>query len=149
MADAAARQQGSGPQLAPSSAYFELVDRNLTIRCIRHAHDVEICRVIGEVDLLTAPTLRHALRETALRRISRVVVDLSEVTFLGVVGVRVMLIAAEQAQVVGSRLGLVARTYPVTRVLGLCGVDDLIPIYACLPDALRALVPAHGEDGEG
>lgn len=113
-------------------------ERYLYVRHVGHRADIEVCLAVGEVDLYTAPVLQRALRETEQRQVPRVFVDLSQVRFLAVAGVRVLLAAAENARATGRMLGLVAATRRVRRPLELTGALDSLATYECLSDALTA-----------
>ncbi|GAB3493249.1 STAS domain-containing protein [Amycolatopsis cihanbeyliensis] len=125
--------------LAAAVAERAAATRYLTVRCTRHRADVEVCAAAGEIDLHTVVLLRDALREAEQRRTGRVLIDLSEVEFLAVAGVRVLVTAAQQARAAHRQLGLVVATRPVRRVLELTGALDLLVTYDCLADAVAAL----------
>jgi anti-anti-sigma factor len=69
----------------------------------------------GELDSVTAPDLAALLADRLWAKPERVEVDLSEVDFLGVAGVRVLLHAALQAGQTGTELLVVAGSNPVVR----------------------------------
>lgn len=136
----------------PRSARHEVVaQRYLTVRHVRHRADVEVCVAVGEIDLCTVSLVREALREIERRQVPRVLVDLSQVEFLSVTGVRVLAIAAERARSSGRQLGLVVATRAVRRVLELTGAfcGGLVT-YDRLSDAMNALsVPDQPEMAVG
>ena len=85
----------------------------------RHA-----CVVAGEVDLATAPRLDKAIRELERRRLPMVQVDLAEVSFMDVTGLRVLLDAARRANEDGHRF-TISRPQPnVRRLLELAAIDQ-------------------------
>ncbi|MGH3622260.1 MAG: STAS domain-containing protein [Sciscionella sp.] len=118
------------------------------MRLVRHRSDLDVCLPVGEIDLCTAPLLRRALRDTAQRRVPRVIVDLSQVEFLGLEGIRVLVTAAEHARATHRHLGLVVATHSIWRALELTGMAGGLATYGCLSDALCEL-PAGGRDGAG
>lgn len=72
---------------------------------LREAHAAVVVSVFGEIDEATAPKFRETI-ESALSLQARVlVVDLSEVTFLGSRGIRALIAARDRAD----ELGAVAR----------------------------------------
>jgi anti-sigma B factor antagonist len=103
---------------------------------------IDVCTVIGEVDLCTAPLLQHALLETEHRHSRGVVVDLSQVSFLAVAGVRVLAAAAEQADVHQHRFAVVVTTRPVKRMLELTHLDGYVDSYPSLAAAVHASTAA-------
>ncbi len=85
-------------------------------------------RVAGEMDLATVHPLGLALTRAIDARPATVRVDLAEVSFLDSSGVRCLVVAAEQAAVVGGHL-VVRNPMPmVLRVLEICGVDELLSV---------------------
>lgn len=105
--------------------------------------DVILLAVSGAVDVLTAPRLRSALA-VALERLDDrpVVVDLSEVRFLGSPGLRVLAESAEQAS---TRPGfqplrvVVDRNRPVLRPIELTGYDAILALYHDVDEAVRGI----------
>ncbi|WBP84546.1 STAS domain-containing protein [Kitasatospora cathayae] len=79
-------------------------------------------RAGGEIDLATAPRLRHRLA-AALEAHREVVLDLSEVTFMDCSGLRVLVQARNQADQYGGRLVLRGVGRPVARLLKLTGLS--------------------------
>jgi anti-sigma B factor antagonist len=107
-----------------------------------------LVRVHGDVDLVTAPSLRRVLdnicagppRDGA----GRVICDLGGVDFLGAAGVDALLGAAEIATGHGWELHLVAGTRRVCRVLAVCGVEQQLPVTRDLVDVLDAAANPPG-----
>lgn len=125
---------------APS--HRETVHLYLTIRHVHHWPDIEKIFPIGEIDLCTAPVLRAALEDTDRRSVPNVLVDLSQVGFLAVAGVRVLEEASEQAERTSRRLALAAPTSAILRVFELTEATGALDIHASVPGALSALAPA-------
>lgn len=126
-----------------------LADRHLTICRIHYRPDLEICVPVGEVDLCTAPLLRRIVREIEHRQVPRVVVDLAQVAFLDVAGVRVLAAATDRARASGRQLALVVCTRPVRLVLELrvlMTLTDRLSTYPELAEALSALTPGRRDD---
>ncbi|MGH3451479.1 MAG: STAS domain-containing protein [Haloechinothrix sp.] len=122
----------------PRQPSWDIADRHLTIRHARHRRDVEVYTPVGEIDLLTAPRLRRALSGTEQRLVRRVVIDLSQVTFLGVAGVRVLVTGAAQARATYRQFAVVVTTRRVARVLELTGAASRLATYVCIADAVSA-----------
>jgi anti-sigma B factor antagonist len=96
----------------------------------------QVLRVSGEIDLIGAPALRSALVPT-LDRSALVVLDLSEVSFLGSSGLAVLVEAREQAQRSQHELRLVCTTRIVLRALEATGLRELFVVAPDLDSALR------------
>jgi anti-sigma B factor antagonist len=115
------------------------VHRYLTVRQNRRQHDLELVLPIGEIDLCTAPVLARALEDTAREGVPHVLVDLSQVTFLALIGVQTLLAASDEARSAGRRLVVVASSSRVQRVLSLADVAGDLEIYVTSASAQSAL----------
>jgi len=93
----------------------------------------------GEVDLETGPRLRAALARLLERpEAVPIVVDLSDVTFLGSTGIAVLVDAHWQADQLNIPLGIVvARDGAVHRTLRTAGVDHHLNLHHDVGSALR------------
>jgi anti-anti-sigma factor len=85
-------------------------------------------RVIGEVDLATAPVLEEALvREVDFG--SEVLLDLSEVSFIDSCGLRAIISAAQRAKSNGGGLALGSPLPPqARRVIEIAGLEELLHV---------------------
>jgi anti-anti-sigma factor len=81
-----------------------------------------VVRLIGELDISTVPQASPAVAE-ACERSSRVVVDLSELTFMDSSGVRMLLQAWANQHERGRDLVLRAPTTTVRRLFDLLGLE--------------------------
>jgi anti-sigma B factor antagonist len=81
-------------------------------------------RLVGELDLATADEVAAAVEET--RGFGRLVVDLSEVTFLDSSGIRAILQAQQTADRDGMAFAVVPGPRAVQRAFTLAGVADLL-----------------------
>jgi anti-sigma B factor antagonist len=89
---------------------------------VEEAPDGAVVRVHGEVDMDTAPALRECLNALT----GRVVVDLSETTFLDSSGMSVLVTQRNRLIGVGGDLSLRAPRHLVLRALEITGLDRLI-----------------------
>jgi anti-sigma B factor antagonist len=92
----------------------------------------------GEIDLVTTPPLRRELTAAVSRTPAKVIVDLTEVSFMDSSGVYVLISALRTAQRGGGSVCLVGACRTVERVLVLSGLDALFPLHATLQQALSA-----------
>ncbi|MFD9701135.1 STAS domain-containing protein [Lentzea sp. NPDC059081] len=76
-------------------------------------------RVSGEIDASTVDMLARAIEPHLDISNARILVDMSEVTFLGTAGLRALARAEHHARRVGSELHLVGPTTAVRRSLAL------------------------------
>lgn len=101
---------------------------------LRHARSA-VVRVAGEVDVLTAPDLRHALAQVVAERPHLVVVDLSKVGFLGCAGLSALVESHLRAEA-RTCVRVVATARVTQRPLRLTGLDRHLAVYDCLKAAL-------------
>ncbi|MGW6217356.1 STAS domain-containing protein [Streptomyces sp. NPDC055109] len=98
---------------------------------------VRVLGLSGEIDADNADILRQVLG-AADGASSQTVLDLSAVTFIDSSAISVLATAHREAAAGGGRLRMAALTEPVTRVVGIVGLDTIIPCYATLTEALAA-----------
>ncbi|MEV6559378.1 STAS domain-containing protein [Nocardia sp. NPDC051756] len=98
---------------------------------------LRLLSVIGELDLATAPLLDRVVRDS--ERTPAMVVDMSEVAFLGFAGVDVLVRAAERADDNRRRFAVVVSTRPAQRAFELTGAYARVGCYPRLDMALRAV----------
>jgi anti-sigma B factor antagonist len=97
--------------------------------------DVAVLSVAGDLDMLTSPELAQALEEVLGREPRTVVVDLSEVSFLGSAGLAVLVTAHERAEP-RDMLRIVAPTRATRRIFTMTGLDELLALYPSRDAAL-------------
>jgi anti-sigma B factor antagonist len=115
----------------------------------RPSPGVLVIGVTGDLDLATAPQLEAALLGARVRDARAVVVDLSDLGFLGVSGIAVLLTARRVLSRADGSLWLVTATPGVPRLLATLGLDGLFDIRADLGEALEsvaAFLPGAGEE---
>lgn len=97
-----------------------------------------VVAVSGELDMLTTPRLRAAVREALDEAMGEpVVLDLTTVTFLGSPGLAALVEAFHQAGQRGGPLRVVVdNARPVIRPIELTGLDDVLTLYETLDEAL-------------
>jgi stage II sporulation protein AA (anti-sigma F factor antagonist) len=109
----------------------------LTITQDTAPEGVRVLALAGEIDHTTADTFRHALTAHD-GPAPNTVIDLRHVTFMDSSGINVLIAAHQTAHAQGGRLYLTHVPAPVHTVLHIVGLDDLIPIYPTLDQALTA-----------
>jgi len=83
---------------------------------------VRVVRLRGELDAFSAPSLRDDLHREVVARPAVVALDLSDLEFLGVAGLSVLLDMQQLAGEAGTAMLLVGSPAPVVeRLLGLVG----------------------------
>lgn len=89
----------------------------------------------AEVDLCNSGRLGDQLA-LAMTSAATVIADLTATTFCDCSGIRVLVLAHEQALAAAVDLRIVARSASVLRVLALTGADRLLPVYPTVKAAL-------------
>jgi anti-sigma B factor antagonist len=114
---------------------LHLTDTELHLTVSTPRPGVTVLRVAGEVDLVTVPQLRAAVGKQLDAPL--LVLDLSELGFLGSVGLEVLVDARDQLAARGGALRLVTGGAVVRRPLELTGLTRLLACYATLVAALE------------
>jgi anti-sigma B factor antagonist len=91
----------------------------------------------GEVDLESSPTARELLLK-CFDIPRKVIVDLSEVTYIDSSGVASLVEALQAAKKNGSKFALAASSEPTRRVLELARLDKVFTMYESVDEGLSA-----------
>jgi anti-sigma B factor antagonist len=103
---------------------------------VSHGPDARVVHVVGEIDTLTAPVLRTRLDEQ-VAAVPLLVLDLTDVTFLGSAGLAVLVAAKDEADRRRHTLRLVPGSRIVTRALEATGLLGIFDIAEGVPQALE------------
>lgn len=117
----------SSPETAPPA------DQQLTVVVNQAREGVVVLHVSGEIDLLTATMLGERVREQLIPANRILILDLTEVTFLGSSGLA-EIVAAYQAE--KAQLVLVASNRAVLRPLEATGLLPMLTVFETLDEAL-------------
>ena len=98
----------------------------LEITEVRDAGRIRVC-VRGELDLASGPRLSEALRRLHERG-DRVLLDLDELSFIDMSGLRVVLAAAERASRDGEEFAVTRGSSQVRRLIALVQLDGHLPL---------------------
>ena len=104
---------------------------------IDHGPAVHVLHVVGELDTMTAPLLAVRLAEQQ-SAVSKLVVDLSEVSFLGSAGLAALVEARDAADRRGGQLLVVPGSRIAKRALEATGLLSLFTVADDVPEALSA-----------
>jgi anti-sigma B factor antagonist len=108
-----------------------------------------------EVDITNADGLRSALARAAGHGSRTLVVDMSRTQFCDTAGLHTLVAAHKRAQAEGGQVLLVMGGAAVLRIFAITGLDDVIPYFASLEQALTqaraadSASPAQYDEGEG
>lgn len=96
-----------------------------------------IVAATGELDMLTAPQLREAVQSALAQNPAGLIVDLTNVDFLGSAGMQVLMEAHNQTGGTETRFAVVADGSATSRPLKITGIADLIDLFSSLDDAVE------------
>jgi anti-sigma B factor antagonist len=113
----------------------------------RTADGITIAELAGELDLASAPALREQLLGLLRPGSSRLVLDLSRVSFCDASGLAVLVGADRQARLLGGFLRLAAVSPQTARVLDITGLGRHLPVYPTVAAATTAPRAGHGRPG--
>jgi len=112
---------------------------------VEAAGGVPVVAAPAEIDATSAGSLRSALHDAAARGHGTFVVDMSRTRFCDCSGLHALVAAHRRAQAGGGDVLLVIPGAAVLRVLAITGIDQVIPDFASLDEAL-AQAPAARAD---
>jgi anti-sigma B factor antagonist len=93
----------------------------------------------GEVDLYTAPRFKDDLIALIDEGVARIVIDLSQVTFIDSTALGVIIGGVKRLHERDGSLALVAVSRPVVRILDITGLDRVLTIFDTREAAFAAL----------
>ena len=102
--------------------------------------------VRGEIDLFTAPELKQVLTEAVEQGKSRVVVDLTETTFLDSTALGVLIGAVKRLRSRDGALAIVNTDQNIAKTFEITGLDQVFTILPSRDEAITALDGAPAPD---
>jgi anti-sigma B factor antagonist len=97
-----------------------------------------VVAVGGEIDLSTAPAFEAAVATALNEEPAVLVIDLSDVTFMASVGLRI-LVATQEGLRKSVQVAVVADNPATSRPIQMTGLDEIISLYPTLDEALAAV----------
>lgn len=107
---------------------------------VAHRAGVAVVSIGGEIDLSTAPAFEAAINGALDGDPPVLVIELSDVSFMASVGLRVLVAAHERVSKC-AQLAIVANNPATSRPIQLTGLDKIMSMYPTLDEALTALGP--------
>jgi anti-sigma B factor antagonist len=98
-----------------------------------------VVAVRGEIDLFTAPELKSALSEAIESGHTRIVVDLTDTTFLDSTALGVLIGAVKRLRSRDGRLTIVNVDENIAKTFEITGLDQIFPISGTRDEAVKAL----------
>ena len=101
--------------------------------------DRHVVAVRGEIDLFTAPDLKSALSDAMESGHDRIVVDLTDTTFLDSTALGVLIGAVKRLRSRDGRLTLVNTDQNIAKTFEITGLDQIFSISQTRDEAVAAL----------
>lgn len=105
---------------------------------VAHSDGAAVVSIGGEIDLSTAPAFEEAIAQALESNLSVLVIELSEVTFMASVGLRILAATSEKVGE-STRIAVVANSLAASRPIQLTGLDTVVALYPTLDEALAGL----------
>jgi anti-sigma B factor antagonist len=114
-----------------------------------HAIDEErhVLAVRGEIDLFTAPELKQVLAESIEAGRVRIVVDLTDTTFLDSTALGVLIGAVKRLRSRDGALAIVNIDENISKTFEITGLDQIFTIVPTREEAVDAVDPARDAAG--
>jgi anti-sigma B factor antagonist len=93
----------------------------------------------GEIDLYTAPEFKERMVELIDGGKNRIVVDLSEATFIDSTTLGVLVGGVKRLRPSGGGLALVCTDQNITKIFEITGLDRVFPIHETRDEAVGAV----------
>ncbi len=104
----------------------------------RAAGDVAVVVLAGEVDLYTAPRFKDVLLQAIDDGALRVVVDLTDVTFIDSTALGVLVSGGKRLNQAAGSLAIGCPDQKIRRILEITGLDTVFAVCATREEALAA-----------
>jgi anti-sigma B factor antagonist len=99
----------------------------------------QVVAVRGEIDLFTAPELKQVVTDAIESGERRVVIDLTDVSFLDSTALGVLIGAVKRLRSRGGALAIVNTEPSITKTFEITGLDQIFTILPSRDEALTAL----------
>jgi anti-sigma B factor antagonist len=120
------------PTSSPLGAEFRLTEE--AVDDVTH-----VVAVSGDIDLYSAPDLRQALDDLIGAGKTRVLVDLSDASFIDSTTLGVLVGAIKRLRVRHGKLALACDDASILRVFAITGLDEVIGVHPTRDAGLAAL----------
>ncbi len=105
--------------------------------------DTHLIELGGEIDLYTAPEFKERMTEIIDEGKTRVVVDLTQATFIDSTTLGVLVGGVKRLRPAGGSLALVSTDENITKIFEITGLDRVFPIHASRDEALAEVGKAE------
>jgi anti-sigma B factor antagonist len=115
-----------------------LISKDSITTSVERRDDITLLTVGEVVDLATAPVLEEAIDGVLSQEPKALIVDLSAVTFLASVGLRLLVRTHEKVSKSGE-FAVVASGPVTSRPIQLTGLDEVFSLYPTLDEAVMGV----------
>jgi anti-anti-sigma factor len=130
--------RNAGIEASAMSESVRMLDAREGFRVdVERRPDLALVIVAGDVDLHSAPALRDELGALTDDRVRRIVLDLSEATFLDSMALGVLLGANKRLAAGQGRFDLVVSTPEIRRIFEITLLDRIFDLHETREDAIR------------
>lgn len=108
----------------------------MTVRMERSVYEgVDVVNVSGEIDMMTAPSLKNALYDLLDSGVADIILDLNELGFMDSSGLGVLIGTLRRIMMEGSgSLRLVCDRDNILKLFYITGLDKVFEIYDCIEE---------------
>lgn len=118
--------------------------QQIQTRAARCADEIQVLPVNGELDLATAGSLAARGCAAIAGHTRLLLLDLTGLSFCDARGVGALVRIANHADKTGCRYGLIAPQPPVAKLLRITRLDQRMPVFTTIGDALARLTAPPG-----
>ena len=111
-------------------------DRSLQME-VSHIGPAVVITVHGSASMVDAPRLGEELQRLADRPHATIILDLTDLNFIGAEGIDALLLARERLNVQQGQIRFVHPNKEIRRILELTRLTKVFPIFDSLEDALK------------
>ncbi|MCE7003077.1 STAS domain-containing protein [Kibdelosporangium philippinense] len=97
-----------------------------------------VVHIAGEIDISTQELFDEAVHAGLDGPSPLVILDLAEVTFLGSIGLRILILAHNEAESAARQLRIVEGSEAVKRVMAITGLAQILALYPTVEEARSA-----------
>lgn len=98
--------------------------------------DIKIIGLHGRLDASTSPVVEKQLLALAAEGQVRIALDLSGLSYISSLGLRVLMVVAKQVQTGGGNLALAALNENVREIFNLAGFTHLFSVFQTVDEAV-------------
>lgn len=96
-----------------------------------------VIKVVGEIDVYTAPKLREVIVAAIDKGNKKLIVDIEAVAFLDSTGLGVLVGALKKVRADNGSLDIICTSDRLLRIFSITGLDKVFGIYASIDEVAR------------